>query len=41
MRYQYSEMKKHKKLLCLNVLYELPDDDSWGIETSSNVDCFY
>jgi len=27
------------KNFCLNVLYELPDDDLRGIETCSNVVC--
>jgi hypothetical protein len=32
-------MEKYEEMMSLNVLCELPDDDSLGIETCSNVVC--
>ena len=32
-------MEKHEEIMYLNVLYELPDGDSLGTETCSNVEC--
>jgi len=32
-------MDKHEKMMYLKVLYELPDDNSLGMEICSNVEC--